>query len=856
MLSCVREVADTSVPAQTPVEPEAGQVIPGQVLVQIARDIHIEDIDFSALGTYTLTRTFPPAGKFEARHRAAGLDRWYTLSFSEDRPLTKAAADIGSLPGVTCVEPVPQVKLTAEIPFNDPRFSSLWGLYNPGGKAQWAEGCDVNALNAWTIETGKPEVIVAVIDSGVDYMHEDLRDHIWVNEAELNGQPAIDDDDNGYVDDIYGYNFVTYDRTNPAGKLDPGNHGTHVAGTIGAVSNNGIGIAGVAGGNGSANSGVRIMPVQMIDEKGHDSFAAAAIVYAADNGAVLANCSWGNVNYESPTSSAMVQAIDYFNACAGMDPQTGEQTGPMAGGLMLFAAGNDGREIEHPAMDDNVFAVAALSANYVRSYFTSYGDWVDISAPGGDANRGVFILSCLPDNNYGNMQGSSMAAPHATGVAALVTSYAGAGKKGFTREKLINILTSTANTHALDENGSYASKLGAGLIDAYAALLAVSEEQMPLPVSSLSAEAHSNSIVLQWEVPGSAEVSAPYSFNIFYAASSLEGLDPQNPGENVRSVSVLSYGKQAGEKMESVFSDLFFDKQYHFRIQSEGISGLKSALSPETVATTGHNTLPVITPLDGTSITLKASETGTLRFKASDGDGHPLTFVPGESLPGLSASFQDNLVTLTVNAQKAAAGTYSGVFSVSDGYAMVEQTFSYTVLANQVPVVVKTIGSQVFNGTSEIRTFPLSEYFSDADGENLSYKVSSSSVSLIVQSSIKNGVLSLQGRSLGTTDFTVEAIDASGASCSQTFAILVRSGDVPVEAYPNPVKDNLYIRPAQPGAVSVKLVSSLGNTVFDGQLQADPFSPATIDCKGFPAGVYTLFVEMGSEKFKTTLVKQ
>ena len=409
----------TQDPAPAAVAVPAGSV-PGVIRVKFKHAVSetkAAGLDLSALGSCSITRTFPPAGKWEARHRAAGLDRWYDIRFDGNLPLSKAGEAAWDLEDVEEVEFIPELQARQETyPFNDPRLSQQWHYQNPGGRDQWAEGCDVNAFKAWTIETGKPAVIVAVNDSGVDYAHEDLAANIWVNEAEKNGKPGEDDDNNGYVDDIYGYNFITYDNQTTVGKITPGDHGTHVAGTIGAVNNNGIGVCGIAGGDGSAESGIRIMITQTLDGQ-HGAFTPESFVYAADNGAVLMNCSWGFVNNEQPTPKSYVEAIDYFNAYAGMD-ENGDQTGPMAGGLMIFAAGNDGREIEHPAMDDNVFAVAALSANYVRSYFTSFGEWVDISAPGGDANRKTYVLSTIPDNQYGTMQGSSMAAPHATGARA------------------------------------------------------------------------------------------------------------------------------------------------------------------------------------------------------------------------------------------------------------------------------------------------------------------------------------------------------------------------------------------------------------------------------------------------------
>ena len=807
------------------------------------------------LGSYTLTRTFPPAGKWEKRHRAAGLHLWYDVIFDETVPVTKAGEAIASaFEDIEIVEYIPEAK-TREMayPFNDPRLPEQWHYQNPGGKDQWAEGCDVNAFRAWTIETGNPEVIVAVNDIGVDYMHEDLHANMWVNEAELNGLPGEDDDNNGYADDVYGYSFMTTDGKVAIGKIEPGDHGTHVAGTIAAVNNNGIGVGGVAGGNGTPGSGVRLMVTQTLDGR-NGALTPASFVYAADNGAVLINCSWGFTNNEQETPKSYVEAIDYFNTYAGLD-ENGVQTGPMAGGLIIFAAGNDGREIEHPAMDDNVFAVAALSANYVRSYFTSFGEWVDICAPGGDANRKTYILSTLPDNKYGNMQGSSMAAPHVTGVAALIVSYYGAGKKGFTRDKLIHLLQSTANKKALEENGSYATRLGAGLVDAYAALTA-GDDQVPMPVSVLNGTANANAINLEWTVPGSDGLNPPYKFTIFYGPATLQDLNPEQLPEGVQQIEVLTYGRKAGESMSQVFNGLDFDTDYHFRIRSESLTGLVSELSKEIIIRTGHNNPPVITPLDGTTATIRSFETGTLRFRLEDADGHTLT-PEVTQIKGLTVTRSDDgLLTLSLSGLSSGPGQFDGTIRVSDGYVTAEQGFAFIVQPNTAPVVTSAIADQIFNGLSESRTIDLGEFFSDADGETLTYKAESSTASIIVKTSIEGSKLTLVSNSFGMNSITVTATDGSGASASQSFRVLVRDGSTPVEAYPNPVKDYLNIRTSELGAASVKLINSLGGSVFNAQIQTSPFDPVPIDCRSFPAGVYTLMVTFNGDTVVKTIVKQ
>ena len=868
LAACAREPLSGPVtPSDAPAAAVPAGSVPGHIRVKFTHEpsgTKADGLDLSSLGEYTMTRTFPPAGKWEARHRAAGLHLWYDITFDASLPLTKAGQVLGALSGVEEVEYIPSVKSYAvDCPFNDPRLAQQWHYQNPGDREQWTEGCDVNAYRAWTIETGKPEVIVAVNDMGVDYAHEDLAANMWVNEAELNGKAGEDDDDNGYIDDIYGYSFMTYDNTTMIGRITPGDHGTHVAGTIAAVNNNGIGVGGIAGGDGTPGSGVRIMGTQTLDGQ-HGAFTPASFVYAADNGAVLINCSWGFTNNESPTPKSYVDAIDYFNTYAGMD-ENGVQTGPMAGGLIIFAAGNDGREIEHPAMDDNVFAVAALSANYVRSYFTSFGEWVDISAPGGDANRNVYVLSTLPDNKYGNMQGSSMAAPHATGVAALIVSHYGAGRKGFTRDKLIWLMQSTANKRALEENGSYSTRLGAGLVDAYAALIAESADVAPNPVTDLKSEARSNHLDLSWSVPAAPEGGeTPYAYDIFYSKKSLSSLDPVAPGEGVGVLRVFGGGKPAGSALSATLAELDFSTVYHLRICTENLLGTFSTLSAEQTVKTGANGKPVIKAAYGTSLTLAAHAIGDLVFYYSDPDGHALSYTVTKGLPGLSVvegvpgfvpTPDNGAVTLTVDALKANPGqTYEGELSVTDGYDTTTQAFSYTILANHAPQVAGSIGDQHFSSLSDQKSFRLSDYFSDADGEALSYTVSSSSTSIIVNSSVsEDGTLTVQAHSFGSAALTVTAADARGESASLSFRVLVRDSSRPYDLYPNPVKDVLWLRSGEAKTVDLSVSNKAGAVVYEQSgLALDPFEPTAIDLKAQPGGVY--YVRIGEDRY--TIVKQ
>ena len=285
---------------------------------------------------------------------------------------------------------------------------------------------DIDLPEAWDLTTGSTDVIVAVVDGGIDYAHPDIAANMW---------PGI------------GKNFIpgTSDVTAES-------HGTHVAGTIAAVTNNSVGVAGIAGGSGSGN-GVRLMSCQIFDSGDGDGNAAQAIVYAADNGAVICQNSWG---YEDEGAYNMSDraAINYFIANA---------EGPkMKGGIVIFAAGNDNSSGNwYPARWDFVVSVAAITSAGVRASYSNYGSWVTISAPGSN------VLSTTPNGRYGQNSGTSMACPHVSGVAALVLSRH--GNETYTPAMLRERLISTAVP--LSNDSQYqAGQMGAGLVNAFKAV--------------------------------------------------------------------------------------------------------------------------------------------------------------------------------------------------------------------------------------------------------------------------------------------------------------------------------------------------------------------------------------------------
>lgn len=285
---------------------------------------------------------------------------------------------------------------------NDPMLGQLWGMVNTGQKDSQSRvgvvGMDIGAERAWDITTGSKDVIVAVIDTGINYNHPDLKDNLWVNEAELNGKAGVDDDGNGIVDDVYGANFV--DAAKPTGNpLDDHGHGSHCSGTIGATGNDGKGIVGVAW-------NVRMMGVKFLSASGSGSLDGAlkGIDYATQMGAKILSNSWGGGGY----SETLKQAIERSNA---------------AGALFVAAAGNESNNNDanptYPATYDvpNVLSVAAVDNRGQIASFSNYGKTtVHVGAPG------VNIMSSITGTGYDSWSGTSMATPHVSGMAVLLAS--------------------------------------------------------------------------------------------------------------------------------------------------------------------------------------------------------------------------------------------------------------------------------------------------------------------------------------------------------------------------------------------------------------------------------------------------
>ena len=429
----------------------SAQFTPGELLIRVTAPAQAELEYLHAksplqklhdrMGVRSVYRLFPHLTHPKSN---PNLERIYLLRFQIPVDLHTIKVSYAVHPLIEAVEfnYVRQTQASEIIP-NDPRFEEQWNLSL------------IDMPGAWAIEKGNPEVIIAVVDTGFDYTHEDLASQTWINVDEIPNN-GIDDDNNGYIDDVHGWDFSQTpssdgNENSQNGDNDPideSGHGTHVAGIIGAAVDNDVGIAGVAW-------NCTLMPIRGAGVAGiRDNRSASAIVYAVNNGARVINMSWGG----RERSFVLRDAVDYAYA---------------RGVLMIAASGNESEgDSIFPAGYRKVISVAATEQHKQKFYQSNFGASIDIGAPGN------VILSTHINNRYRTLSGTSMATAHVSGVAGLIISK----RPSLTHEEVRQILISTA-----DPITESPELVGAGNLNAARALIASSSLQAHI----LSPETHS-----------------------------------------------------------------------------------------------------------------------------------------------------------------------------------------------------------------------------------------------------------------------------------------------------------------------------------------------------------------------------
>ena len=827
LISCQQETVTTQV-ADTVM---TDNYVPGKAVVKVSDALaeKLESGDSNELvpGS-SFKRTFSNGGRYEERMRKEGLHLWYNVEFDSSAPLTKAGEDLRSIDGIEHVEYVPIPVITKEASvFDDPDLKRQWHLRNTGNVITGLiPGCDVNVTPAWERGVvGNSNVIVAIIDGGVDYTHEDLKDNMWQGIDE-NGKPIV------------GYNFVLSQNT-----IAPDDHGSHVAGVIAAVNNNGIGVSGIAGGDAAQGmKGVSIMSCEVVEG---DTWAnqADAFVWAANHGAVIAQNSWVFLPESNLTDTPahLKQAIDYFNTYAGCD-EDGNQLpdSPMKGGVVLFATGNDALQMSYPASYEGCIAVSAIAGDYKLAYYSNYGDWVDITAPGGDASKNQEILSTVKNNNYARMQGTSMACPQVSGVAALIASEFGG--PGFTREDLIDRLLKTARDISLQ-----ASYMGHGLVDASAAVAHYGEFLPNVPEFAKYEELSGTALTLKYILPEDNEGVNSRIVELYWDDKPFEAVS-----ESMDCLSVSTSMMNIGDTLVFTVTNLAENTEYHFSVQGRDAFGFTSSLSENLMISTSANLPPVIEAVDGTEHVFKQHMWKKLTFRITDPENGLADVTYEKATDAESFTCENGVYYLVIDATKAAAGTYSSrITAVDDRGESAECVVNFVIEKNNSPAVSKEIEDIVMGSNTSSKKIKLSEYFTDIDGESLKYSATSSDPDLIKISLAKDD-MTLAANGYGTSVISVTAVDTMGESVTETFNILVRDASKAYDLYPNPVTDGiLYVRGAETEEVKITIVSSSGALVYEDVATTGPFQPAAENISVLLPGVYNVKVSNSSGKVLT-----
>ncbi|MBK8872280.1 MAG: S8 family serine peptidase [Elusimicrobia bacterium] len=636
-----------------------------------------------------------------------GFRRTVVLDLSNEKDLTRALQDYQISPDVEWAKPA--LVLNVQGVPNDPMYSSLWGMTK------------VEAPLAWDLATGAG-IVVAVVDTGIDTGHADLATNLWANPGEIPAN-GIDDDANGFVDDVRGWNFVSNNNT----PNDGHSHGSHVSGTVAAVGNNGVGVVGLA-------RSAKIMALKGLDDdgSGYDTDLAQCILYAADNGARVINMSWGGQG-DSPL---IEEALEYAHAL---------------GVVLVAAAGNASVDASLfiPAKYADVIAVSAFNSADAIAPFSNFGSKIDVAAPG------VSILSTVPGGYYSSYNGTSMAAPHVAGLAALLLSQ----KPALTNEQVRQTLRLSA-----DDVGPAGvdTQAGYGRINAWRAL------QLSSPPNLLvTAPVQFGVVGKNVDVMGSVDGGTFVSRQLQYGAGSAPSVFTSFAGPSSASVT--------NGRLGTWDTTLLSEGLYSLRLLVSGSGGVSwtHTVSPVRVDHTG----PVfVSAFPASGITVPATDL-TVRGRVTDAYGiERMDFLvdgiatdsksPSEPSTDFEAVFQWNAGmvapgshTLTLSALDMAGNTTVRIIPIS----VVNDTTPPTVsITSPIPL------------TSVSGTVPIAATASDNVAvTEVQFQLDGSAPFFTDPAAPYQTTLTTLGLTLGTHTISAVAVDSSGLRSTHTVSVIV-----------------------------------------------------------------------------------
>jgi subtilisin family serine protease/Ca2+-binding RTX toxin-like protein len=580
-----------------------------------------------------------------------------------------ALATYKNSPTFEYIEPDYIVTTAATFP-NDPGFPQLWGLHNTG-QGGGTPDADIDAPEAWDIQTGNPNLVIGVIDTGVDYNHPDLVGNIWTNSGEI-ANDGIDNDNNGYIDDIRGWDFA-YNDNNP---MDVQGHGTHVSGTIAGKGNNGVGVTGVAW-------NAKIMPLKFLNDQGSGTLSAAisAINYATAKGVKLTNNSWGGGGY----SQALYDAIN----------AAGQQ-----GALFIAAAGNSSQNTDinpaYPASYNlaNIISVASTTNTDGLSSFSNYGlTSVDLGAPGSG------IYSTLPNNSYGTYSGTSMASPHVAGAAALVWSQ----NPTWTAQQVKNALMNTGDSIAALAGKTVSGKR----LNVFNALAAANLPSVTVSVSPATVQEDGATNLVYTFTRTNLNLSSPLTVN--FGASGIANAAPV--GSDPADYSVITNSSVTFNPTTKLGTVTFAANATTATVVVDPIADTLAEIQNETVNITVNSGTGYIGGSPGAAIgTIVSEETLPIFTNPNNisipdsGAGNPYPSIINVSgltgnitslkvtLTNLSHTYSDDIDVLLVSPTGGKAILMSDVGG-GNGLANVTLTFDPTATANLPDLDLITSGS-------------------------------------------------------------------------------------------------------------------------------------------------------------------